>query len=184
VDQAGEEIEEIIMQALCHETRRRILRIVGSGEKGASYTVLMNELGLPSGSLNYHLGQLEGLVERNKEQRYTLTPVGKRALNLLDSITADTSPDFEKYVKIARVARKGSWPPPARNFVYICILGVSAGTLVTAVLICLAVSEGASIAISGSLALVFLLEVLVLSLLIYALRVAPSLIGRFEKRVS
>jgi len=98
MSQASGEIEETIMQALCHETRRRILRIVGSDESRASYTALMNEL-----------GQLEGLVERNKGQRYALTPVGKRTLSFLHSITADTSPDFENYLKITRTARK-DWP--------------------------------------------------------------------------
>ena len=46
MDQASEGIEEMNTQALCHETRRGVLDLVGSDESQTPYTALANELSL------------------------------------------------------------------------------------------------------------------------------------------
>ncbi|MEM2088476.1 MAG: helix-turn-helix domain-containing protein [Thermoproteota archaeon] len=86
MEEVNSKIEEAIIQALAHKARRNVLKIVRSSEGGVSYTELLNELGLPTGKLNYHLRQLEGLVEKTNEKKYVLTPFGEKAMSLLDSI--------------------------------------------------------------------------------------------------
>jgi len=68
------EVEDMIIQALGHKERREILKIISLNIAGSSYSELMGELGLPTGKLNYQLKQLEGLIEKNEERRYVLTP--------------------------------------------------------------------------------------------------------------
>ena len=75
-----EEIEEIIIQGLGHQERRNILKIISLVEGGASYSVILGELGLNTGRMNYHLKQLQGLIVRNGDRKYHLTPLGEKAL--------------------------------------------------------------------------------------------------------
>ena len=65
------------------ETRRKIVLLLN--EKDAlSHTDLMEELGfLTTGLLNYHLKQLDGLLTKDVDGKYTLTEKGKRATRLL-----------------------------------------------------------------------------------------------------
>ena len=68
------EVGDMIIQALSHKERRELLKIISLSTTGSSYSELMGELGLPTGKLNYQLKQLEGLIEKNEERRYVLTP--------------------------------------------------------------------------------------------------------------
>ena len=61
----NEQIEDVTFQALAHQTRRTIIRIIQSRNQGVSYTELITDLGLSTGKLNYHLDQLKGLIEKN-----------------------------------------------------------------------------------------------------------------------
>jgi hypothetical protein len=65
------------------ETRRKIVLLLN--EKGAlSHTDLMEELGfLTTGLLNYHLKQLDNLLTKDADGKYTLTEKGKLATRLL-----------------------------------------------------------------------------------------------------
>jgi len=74
------EIENVTFQALAHPTRRTIIRILQSRNQGVSYTELITELGLSSGKLNYHLEHLKGLIEKNSNHYYVLTPFGKKGV--------------------------------------------------------------------------------------------------------
>jgi len=78
VSSRQEEIEELIIQGLGHQERRNILKIISLAEGGASYSVILGELGLNTGRMNYHLRQLEGLVVRNGDRKYHLTPLGEK----------------------------------------------------------------------------------------------------------
>jgi DNA-binding IclR family transcriptional regulator len=69
-----EDVEELIIQGLGHRERRNILKIISVAPQGAVYSDILGELGLNTGRMNYHLKQLEGLVERNGDRRYHLTP--------------------------------------------------------------------------------------------------------------
>ena len=69
-----EEIERVIIQALNHDERRTILRIIMAQERGSTYSEILGELGVPTGTLNYHLKQLEGLIEEVEGGRYIRKP--------------------------------------------------------------------------------------------------------------
>jgi DNA-binding MarR family transcriptional regulator len=105
MDSRREDVEELIIQGLGHRERRNILKIISLTPKGAIYSDILGELGLNTGSMNYHLRQLEGLVERNGERRYHLTPLGKRALAVLGSMTDDLENGYEEYLTQARTPK-------------------------------------------------------------------------------
>ena len=100
-----EDMEELIIQGLGHRERRNILKIISVAPQGAVYSDILGELGLNTGRMNYHLKQLEGLVERNGDRRYHLTPLGKRTLTVLGSMTDDLENGYEEYLAQARVPR-------------------------------------------------------------------------------
>lgn len=91
-------VEDIILQALGHSERRNIIEIVGTSGGGASYSEILGEIGLNTGKMNYHLKLLEGVIERNKERRYVLTPIGKKAFMVLNSLTEDLENGYEEYL--------------------------------------------------------------------------------------
>jgi predicted transcriptional regulator len=100
-----DEIEDIIIQGLGNQERRNILKIISLADGGASYSEILGELGLNTGRMNYHLRQLEGLVVRNEDRRYHLTPIGKKALSVLHSMTENLENGYEEYLNRARVTR-------------------------------------------------------------------------------
>lgn len=79
----NEQIENVTFQALAHPMRRTIIRPVESRDQGISYTELITECRISTGKLNYHLEQLKGLIEKNTNQRYVLTPFGKKTVEHL-----------------------------------------------------------------------------------------------------
>ncbi len=79
----GDEIEDVIMQALTHRERRNILKIIDYSNGGVIYSGILGETGLSTGRLNYHLKELEGFIEKNEERKYLLTALGKKAVRLM-----------------------------------------------------------------------------------------------------
>lgn len=177
------EIEEIILNALGHEIRRTILKIINTAENGASYTEIMTELGLPTGKLNYHLNQLEGLIERNQERRYVLTPVGEKAISILTAITQDVSPDLEKYLKSAQLAQRRTLHPIIKSFLLLSIVTTALGIAVLSYLFYLVLSEGAPLPVILVLSAILLIACALEGWLIYVLKRTPEFISRFERRL-
>ena len=102
-----QDVEELIIQGLGHRERRNILKIISLTPQGAAYSEILGELGLNTGRMNYHLKQLEGLVERNGDRRYHPTPLGKKALTVLHSMTEDLGNGYEEYLNSAKTPRSG-----------------------------------------------------------------------------
>jgi len=177
-----EQIENVTFQALAHSTRRTIIRIIQSKNQGISYTELITELGMSTGKLNYHLEQLKGLIEKNSNQKYTLTSFGKKAIEHLNLIEQKTGPEDEKYVKIAAFSQKTSIQPIAKAFLTISI---ALSAVLTAVWIFLAyvfITEGAPIFVFVLMPVLIAIGLGLLGTLTYALVRAPSWIKRFEQR--
>jgi DNA-binding transcriptional ArsR family regulator len=84
-----EDVEEVVLSALGHRERRRILEVVGSSPDGVLYSDILHELGMNTGKLNYHLKLLEGVIERDESRRYRLSALGERAMRLLGGLTED-----------------------------------------------------------------------------------------------
>ncbi|UYP45741.1 hypothetical protein NEF87_002026 [Candidatus Lokiarchaeum ossiferum] len=96
--------EEIFIQAISHEIRRNILRILLESPK--SFTDLLNFFDISSSKLTYHLKHIQGFIEKDVNQFYIITALGKRALNVLDSIKKDLSPEDQPLLKEAYQGQK------------------------------------------------------------------------------
>jgi len=180
-----QEIEDIIIQGLGHPARRTVLKIIHSAPNGALYTELLGELRLSTGKLNYHLGQLEGLIEKNKERRYVLTPLGEKAISLLDSIrTRDMGPEYERYVKTAQRAQISTLTPLAKSLIYIGITVVSVILIVWGFLTYVVLTEGGPSFVFLLLPVLLAIGFAILGWLIYALKTAPEFLRRLEKRLA
>ncbi len=175
------DMEATIVQAVSHEVRRTILRIVGSGEKGASYTEIITELGISTGQINYHLKQLEGLLEKSADRKYVLTPLGRRAVAFIDSITAEDGREYERYVKAAQAAQRSSIYPAFRWLLYIAMAFMALFVAMWGFLFYIAVSEGAPLIVYVVLPILLALGVAALVWLAYTVRRAPSYIKWLER---
>jgi hypothetical protein len=175
-----EQIENITFQALSHQTRRTIIRIVRS--RSPSYTELITELGMSTGKLNYHLDQLKGLIEKNNSQHYVLTPFGKKTVEHLDLIDQKISPEDEKYVKIAFFSQKTSLQPIVKSFLAVGIVLAAVLTSIWGCLTYIMITEGAPIIIYILMPILIAVGLSLLGILVYALVKAPSWVKRFEQR--
>ncbi len=140
------------------------------------------ELQLPTGKLNYHLERLEGLIEKNQERHYILTPLGEKALNQLNLIKRETTADDEKYVKAAERAQRTSLQPAVRSFL---IVGIAFSILIVFVwsyLAFVALNEGAPIIVYILLPILIALGVGLVCSLVYALLKSPEWVRRLERR--
>jgi len=178
-----DEVEAVVFQALAHPMRRTIVKLIGANSNGVVYTELITELGLSTGKLNYHIEQLEGLIEKNEERRYVLTPLGKKTLNQLKLIEHDVTEEDEKYVRIAERVQETSLEPTVKSFILIGIVASSAVLFILVILAYIAITQG------GVPTFVYLLlpffiaiEVAVIATLILALRKTPAWLRRFERR--
>ena len=180
--EAKEEIENIVFQALSHPIRRTILRITASRPEGAPYTELIMELGLSTGKLNYHLEQLGGLIGKNSERYYVLTPFGKKALSQLNLITQDLSPEDQKYIRMAEASQKSSLQPALKLFLAVNVVASSMFLIVLSALTYMAITEGAPLIVYALLPILLAIGVGLTASMILALKKTPEWIKRFERR--
>jgi hypothetical protein len=140
------------------------------------------ELGLSTGKLNYHLEQLGGLIGKNDERSYILTSFGKKALNQLNLITQDLSPEDEKYVRIAEASQKSSLQPALKSFLTVNIIASLTMVIVLIYVAYMAITEGAPIIVYVLLPILIAIGLGLTASFILALKKAPEWIKRFERR--
>lgn len=99
------EIDDLVIKVLGHKERKRILKIVSSYPEGVKYTGVLGETGLTTGRLNYHLGELDGFLDRDEDRMYTLSPLGKKAVATLEFIKQDVDPTIYETVNVKRTTR-------------------------------------------------------------------------------
>jgi predicted transcriptional regulator len=178
-----EQIENVTFQALAHQTRRTIIQIVQSRKQGVSYTELITELGLSTGKLNYHLEQLGGLIEKNNDHFYVLTPFGEKAVEHLNLIEQRISSEDEKYVKIAAQSQKTSLQPIVKAFLTIGIVMSAVFISIWGSILYITVTEGAPLIVYILLPILIAVGFGLLGLLIYTVIKTPSWIKRFEQKL-
>jgi DNA-binding transcriptional ArsR family regulator len=176
-----DEVEEVVFQALASTERREILRIIRTREGGATYSEILGELALTTGNLNYHLKQLEGLMEKDEERRYRLTPLGERAISVLRGV--DVPENLGDYISAARVSQALSIHPLVSRL----LMGAAVFTcfilLVWGYIAYIAVTEGAPVFVYAVLAFLLAAGLLLLVGLIRAMRTAPEYVKRLERRL-
>ncbi len=161
--------------------RRAILEIIDSKSK-VSYTELIMELQLSTGKLNYHIDCLEGLIEKNRERHYVLTPLGRKAINQLNLIKQETSADDEKYVKAAERAQKTSLQPAVRSFLLVGLAFSIIIVVVWSYLAFIVLTEGAPIFVYILLPTLIAIGIGLICSIVYALFKSPLWVRRLERR--
>ncbi len=76
---------EWVLKAVSHKLRRKILNLIYD-YSFLNYSDLLRELDLTTGKLNFHLKQLTGLIEKQRDGEYRLTPIGEKALEILKQV--------------------------------------------------------------------------------------------------
>ncbi|MFH2111432.1 MAG: winged helix-turn-helix domain-containing protein [Candidatus Bathyarchaeota archaeon] len=176
-----DELEEALFQALAASERREILR-VAARDQGATYTQILGELNMTTGNLNYHLKQLEGLLEKDQERRYRPTPLGAAAVNVLAS-ASEAPPSAEGYVEAARDSQTGSVHPTVTR---ILLLAAAFNALFLAIwgyIAYIAVTEGGPTFVLGVLGFLLAAGALTLTWLLRSLRTAPAYVRRLERKL-
>lgn len=123
----SDDVTGSILEMLAHPLRRALISILASESRSGavSYTELLTELQISTGRLNYHLRQMNGYLEKTKDYRYTLTPLGKKAHEVLEIVTnsAVSEPDITRYLK--PTVRKSTFVTLVKSMTCILIVGVT-----------------------------------------------------------
>ena len=95
-----------IFLILSHNLRRDILILLN--EKGElSFTDLMNELKVDTGTLSFHIRNLKQFLEQTKSSKYKLNKLGQSALRLIKDVEAiNIEADFIEKQSSLRIASK------------------------------------------------------------------------------
>ncbi len=72
-----------VFDGLSHPVRRKIIELIGD-EGPRTYSQLLEETGLQSGTLNYHLGKLKELLVKDEDGRYSLSHLGVLAYRTME----------------------------------------------------------------------------------------------------
>jgi len=121
------ELDDLVIKVLGHRERKRILKIVASYPEGINYTGVLGEMGLSTGKLNYHLGELEGFLDRGENRLYILSPLGEKAVATLEFIKQDLDKvEFESVhtkmaVRLARIKRSFDIGFYTLTVIFLCI---------------------------------------------------------------
>ena len=105
MDKNGNELDDLVIKVLSHKERKRILKIVGSYQEGVNYTGILGETKLSTGRLNYHLGELEGFLDRDEDRLYSLSVLGRKAVATLNFINEDIDVEVLETVNTNRAER-------------------------------------------------------------------------------
>lgn len=173
------EKEDIMLNALNHRVRRDILRLIEI--KGSvSYTQILNRTELPTGKLNYHLKQLIGLIEKTASDEYRLTPLGEKAVSILETIRVS---ELDEYFKKVQEVQTRSISPLMKGL-------LKGGMVVTLFMLgfwifmgYVVITEGAPIPVKVILIILYCLGIGLLIFLIDVYRTAPEYIERLERRI-
>ncbi len=178
------EAEDIILQAMGHSERRGIIRIIGANPEGVTYSSILGETELNTGHLNYHLRNLEGLIEKCDDRLYRLTPLGQKALELMNNLSKEIDSDVIQYVETARGAHDGSIHPFVKGLLYIGIAGIGIVFLASVGLLVMSLTRGsvATMEIMISLGMMGFTGV-ILWVLISALKTVPEFVRRLERKL-
>lgn len=86
-----EEIYSIIFKTLKHPARRKILRMLA--EKPKNFTRILEELGISSSHLTYHIENLGELLTKRDDGKYVLSSFGRAAVATMKGV--EETPDIK-----------------------------------------------------------------------------------------
>ncbi|UCE09459.1 MAG: helix-turn-helix transcriptional regulator [Candidatus Thorarchaeota archaeon] len=174
-----EEVEATVFEVLAHTVRRDILRLVAYSQDGASYTDMLGEFGSSTGRLNYHLKQMEGFIQKNGRLRYTLTPLGRAAADLMFSLRKGLPENAEKLV---RVRTPPSLMPALKFMAYLLMFVVSIPVIFIGMQLYDTVVAGGQLIDILLLIVPMAIGIAVFVWIGYMVRVAPGYLRVLERR--
>jgi hypothetical protein len=93
-----------VMKIVNHPIRKRLIQLLGS--KGPlTWKEISGEIGTGTGGLYYHVDALEGIVSRDGEKKYLLTPIGLEIYRYLENASPEEASALAK--RIAKRSRGG-----------------------------------------------------------------------------
>lgn len=176
------EVEDIILQAMGHSERRGIIRIIGVNPDGVTYSSILGETELNTGHLNYHLRNLEGVIEKRDDKLYRLTPLGLKALEMLNSLSKEIDSDVIHYVESVKGTSDGSIHPFVKGFLYIGIAGFGMLFLASIGLFVMSLTGGGLMGLFVSIAMATFTGV-ILWVLVNALKTVPIFVRKLERKI-
>jgi hypothetical protein len=178
------EVEDIILQAIGHSDRRAIIRIIGVNPEGVSYSSILGETELNTGHLNYHLRNLGGLIDKSDDKLYRLTPIGLKALEMMNNLSNEIDGNVIQYVETAKGSYDASLHPFVKGLLYIGIAGVGIVFLAGLGLFILSITRGSIgvMEIFISLGMMSFTGVIIW-VLVGALKTVPGFIRRLERKL-
>ena len=96
--------EDVIIHAISHRIRREILELLANKPK--TFSELLIHFDISTGKLNYHLNQIKGFIAKNNENTYELTPLGLKALEIIEIIRSQVTENEQGYIKEAYTSQK------------------------------------------------------------------------------
>jgi len=178
------EAEDIILQALGHTERRGILRIIGANPDGVTYSSILGETELNTGHLNYHLRSLEGLIEKTDDRLYRLTPLGQKALGVMNNLSNEIDNEAIRYIEVAKSSQEGSIHPLVKGLMYIGIVAVGIVFLASFGLLISTITRGSTNIIGIFLSLSMMgFTGAILWVLTGALKTVPEFVKRLERKL-
>lgn len=178
------EAEDIILQALGHTERRGILRIIGANPDGVTYSSILGETELNTGHLNYHLRSLEGLIEKTDDRLYRFTPLGQKALGVMNNLSNEIDNEAIRYIEVAKSSQECSIHPLVKGLMYIGIVGIGIVFLASLGLLISTITRGSTsiIGIFVSLSMMGFTGA-ILWVLTGALKTVPEFVKRLERKL-
>jgi hypothetical protein len=178
------EVENIILQAIGHKERREIIRIIGANPNGATYSSILGETKLNTGHLNYHLRNLEGLIEKREDKLYQLTPLGIKSLELMNNLNKEIDSDVIQYIETVKDTDDGSLHPFVKGLIYIGIAAFGIVFVAGTGLFIMSLTRAEFAIIMTSISLVMMvISGVILWVLFNALRTVPNFIRRLERKL-
>jgi DNA-binding transcriptional ArsR family regulator len=83
-DKIEEETYSLILSALKHPLRRKILRMLA--DKPHNFSEILESLAIDSGHLNYHIKSMGDIVTQTEDGKYALSSVGLAAIELVGKV--------------------------------------------------------------------------------------------------
>jgi len=178
------EVENIILQAIGHHDRCEIIRIIGANTNGVTYGSILGETKLNTGHLNSHLRNLEGLIEKQNDKLYRLTPLDIKSLELMNNLSKEIDSDVIQYVETVKDTQDSYIHPFVKGLLYIGIAGVGIVFLAGLGLFIMSVTRGSfsMMEIFTSLGMMGFKGV-ILWVLVNALRTVPNFVRKLERKL-
>ncbi len=123
-------VEDAVIRALGHAERRTILRILENTPEGVKYSGILGETGLTTSKLNYQLKELAGFIEKDGDGLYRLTPLGRKAVNVLNHMNEELDAEAVELAPILENQRRSYIKKQLNNFFYVLMAIFGVGPIV------------------------------------------------------